>query len=176
MGRSWLALGVVLSVACAGSATRARADVRPVVAVEVGLSLAEPSLLVGIEGGIRVDGQWTFLLELDWNPWLSLEGPAVRSGALNIGVGVEHIYQDGLLRSALFIGTSTLLYETALDQPGATGAFIDIVPISVRIPLERDVVTLRLDPVSMHLLAPVLSGIPLIRYEFRHVLSLEVTP
>ena len=51
---------------------------------------------------------------------------------------------------------------------------MDFVPISVRVPLEGDVVTLRIDPVSMHLLAPVLSGIPLIRYEFRHVLSIEI--
>ncbi|MBX3273247.1 MAG: hypothetical protein KF729_23485 [Sandaracinaceae bacterium] len=152
----------------------ARADVEGVFALETGLSIAEPSLVVGVEGGVRLDRQWTFLLEIDWNPWFSIEGAVVHEGALNIGVGVEHIYQDGLLRSALFVGTSTLLYQTALDVPGTTGPFVDFVPISVRVPLEGDVVTLRIDPVSMHLLAPVLSGIPLIRYEFRHVLSIEL--
>jgi hypothetical protein len=149
---------------------------RSVLALEFGLSIAEPSLVVGIEGGLRVDDQWTFLLEADWNPWASIEGPFVRSGAFNIGVGLEHIYERGLLRTVAFVGSSTLLYQTALDSPGTTGIFIELIPLSVRVPIEHDLVTLRIDPISAHLLAPSLGSIPLIRYEFRHVLSIEVTP
>lgn len=155
----------------------AAADVRGVVAVEAGVSFAEPSLVAGVEAGVRVDGQWTLLLEVDWNPWFAIAAPdPVEPGALNVGVGIEHIFADGLLRVAAFFGTSTLLFETALDQAGDTGVFLDVVPLSLRLPVVDDLLTLRFDPISAHLLAPVMSGLPLVRYEFRHAVSLELMP
>lgn len=155
----------------------AAAEVRGVAAVEVGLSLAEPSAVVGIEGGLRVDHQWTFLLEVDWNPWFAIGAPdPAEGGVLNVGVGVEHVFAEGLLRAALFAGSSTLLFDTALDQGGTTGMFLELVPLSVRVPLIDDVMTMRIDPISAHLIVPVLTGIPLVRYEFRHAVSFEVTP
>jgi hypothetical protein len=171
---------ILLAAACAAlalAASTARADLRGVAALEVGVSLAEPTLVVGVEGGVRVDGQWTFLLEVDWNPWLTITGPSLATaGVLNVGVGVEHIYHQGTLRSALFLGSSTLLFESALDQAGSTGFFIELLPVSIRIPLLDDVCTLRVDPVSMHLIVPAFGVLPLVRYEFRHVVSVEITP
>lgn len=168
------ALCAALAIA---SASTALADVRGVGAIEVGVSLAEPTLVIGAEGGVRIDGQWTFLLEVDWNPWLVITGPAIATaGVLNIGVGVEHIYHEGTLRSALFLGSSTLLFESALDQAGSTGFFVELVPVSIRIPLVEDVCTLRIDPVSMHLIVPAFGVLPLVRYEFRHVVSVELMP
>lgn len=155
----------------------AAADAQAVIAIEAGLSLAEPSAVVGIEGGVRVDREWSFLLEVDWNPWFAIGAPdPAEGGVLNIGVGAEHIFADGLLRTAAFVGSSTLLFDTALDQGGTTGLFVEVVPLSVRIPLVQDLMTLRVDPISAHLIVPVLTGIPLVRYEFRHALSVEVTP
>ena len=178
MSRS-LPIGLAALIAASALTKTASADddVSAVVAVELGASLAEPSLLAGVEGGVRINGEWSVLLEVDWNPLFSIAGPdVITPGLLNVGVGFEHIYEDGLLRFALFVGTSTLLFQTLLDGPGSTGIFFDLVPISIRVPIEEGKVTLRIDPVSGHLLAPVLSGLPLLRYEFRHVLSIEVTP
>lgn len=171
-----LLLGVLISMMSSMGPAVASAEPQLVGAAETGFSLAQPSLVVGVEGGVRFD-RWTFLLEVDWNPFITLGGPTLFvGGVLNIGVGVEHLYAGGLLRSAFFVGTSTLLYDTALDSPGTTGLFIDLVPLSVRLPIVANHLTLRVDPVSVHLIAPVLSGIPLIRYEYRHVISLELTP
>jgi hypothetical protein len=154
-------------------APRASADPRAVLAVELGASIAEPSMVVGAEGGARF-GAWAVLLEVDWNPLFSIGGNDVwDSGVLNVGVGVEHVFEGGLLRAALFLGTSTLLHETAFDGAGTTGAFVDLVPLSVRLPLGHGALTLRIDPISAHLVAPVLSGLPMVRYEFRHSLSVE---
>jgi len=170
--RALLLASILLSLPASASA-----EARGVAAVEAGLSLAEPSAVVGVEGGVRVDGQWTFLLEVDWNPWFAIAAPdPAEGGVLNVGVGVEHIFADGLLRAAVFFGSSTLLFDTALDQGGTTGLFIEVVPLSVRVPLVEDLLTLRVDPISAHLIVPVITGIPLVRYEFRHALSLEVTP
>ena len=169
-------LGIAAFFLCAGAAASASADVRGVVAAEVGISLAEPTAVIGIEGGIRIDDQWTFLLEADWNPWLQVSGPLATAGVLNLGVGVEHIYHEGTLRSALFFGSSTLLFESALDQAGTTGVFVELLPISVRLPIDRNVITMRIDPVSMHLLIPAFGVLPMVRYEFRHAISLEWMP
>ena len=148
-----------------------------VVALEAGMSLAEPSLVAGVEGGIRIDDEWSFLLEVDWNPWLAIAAPSpVELGVLNIGGGIEHVFADGLLRAAIFVGSSTLLFDTALDAAGSTGLFIDVVPLSVRVPVVDGTVTLRIDAISAHLVAPVIDGLPIMRYQFRHAVSLEVTP
>ena len=158
-----------------GEGVRAR-EHRWVVALETGFSLAEPSIVVGGEVGVRTQ-DWSILLEVDWNPFISISSSSpVVAGVLNIGAGLERIYAGGLLRSAFFFGTSTLLYRTAFDAPGTTGVFADLIPISIRLPLAKDRLTLRVDPISMHLIAPVLSGLPFLRYEYRHAVSIELTP
>ena len=175
--RPFLAAVSLATILGSPALSRADDDVRAVVAFEAGASLAQPSIVGGFEAGLRLNDEWSFLLEVDWNPWISISAPdPVELGALNVGVGVEHIFADGLLRAAVFVGSSTLLFDTALDQAGATGIFLDLVPLSVRVPLVENVVTLRLDPISAHLVAPVLAGLPLVLYQFRHVVSVEVTP
>lgn len=174
---TFLSLLVALAVPLPAHADEPNADgPRPVLAFEAGLSLAEPTAVVGVEAGVRIDG-WTVLCEVDWNPFFSIGGQAVvHAGVLNVGLGLEHIFAGGLLRTAVFGGSSTLLDETALDAAGTTGVFVEVIPLSLRIPIESDRVTLRVDPVSAHLVAPVLSGLPLVRYEFRHAVSIEVIP
>jgi hypothetical protein len=169
-------IALATALALGWASTAEAEDIRGVVALEAGLSLAEPSFVVGVEGGVRINGEWSVLLEIDANPWLTLNGPdAVTAGVLNIGVGAEHIYHGGTLRSAFFVGSSTLLFESALDQAGTTGFFIELLPVSVRIPIDRTGFAVRIDPVSMHLIVPSTSPVlPLIRYEFRHAVSLEL--
>lgn len=176
-GTLWAMRAAMLALLISLFPATAAADVQGVVALEAGVSFAEPSLVAGVEAGVRIDGQWTLLIEVDWNPWFAIAAPdPVEPGALNVGIGLEHIFADGLLRVAAFFGTCTLLFETALDQAGETGVFVDVVPLSLRLPVVDDLLTLRFDPISAHLLAPVMSGLPLVRYEFRHAVSLELTP
>ena len=95
-----------------------------------------------------------------------------RAGALSLAVGGEYRFLSGRVRSALALGVSRLLFETALDEPGSMGLFAELSPLGLRWPVARNVVV-RLDPVSMAVVAPALSGIPLILLEYRHTAAIE---
>jgi hypothetical protein len=175
VARLFVALATIAGTWCTFRAD-AHADAQPVIALEAGASLAEPSLVVGLEGGVRL-GAFSILLEVDWNPFFSIgDNDVIDPGVLDVGLGLEHVFADGLLRTAIFAGTSTLLYDTAFDAAGTTGVFVEIVPLSLRLPIAASVLTLRVDPISAHLIAPVLSGLPMVRYEFRHAVSVEWSP
>jgi hypothetical protein len=144
------------------------------VSVNLGGSLVEPSLLAGVEGGVRW-GDWGLLGKVDWNPWFNVAGAddLLVDGVLNYGIGGEVLYFNRRCRTAVFTGASTLLFETPLDEVGETGFFVDVISVSLRWPMS-DSLFLRLDPGTVHLVAPVLSEIPLVVIEYRHTLSLEL--
>ena len=138
-----------------------------------GVSINSRSISTGLEGGMRY-GNFGLLAKVDWNPWLNTQQlkDRVQAGVLNLGVGGEYRFFGDRCRTSLFVGTSTLLFETALDSRGTTGFFLDYTPVSVRWPL-GEAMTLRADPASIHLIVPVLSGIPLISFQYRHGLAVE---
>jgi len=128
-----------------------------------------------VEGGARFDSGVGALAKLDINPWFNIqESDALKPGALNIGIGPEILYFQERVRSALFVGPSVLLFDTALDEKGSTGLFIDLITASLRFPL-NDGFAFRIDPATVHFVMPVLGRIPLIQIEYRHTLAMEVT-
>ena len=138
-----------------------------------GASLNTTSASMGFEGGVRLE-EYGLLGKVDWNPWLNTQQlkDTFQAGVLNLGVGGEYRFFGDRCRTSLFVGTSTLLFETALDAKGTTGFFLEYTPVSVRWPL-GDRLTLRADPASIHLIVPVLSGIPLISFQYRHGVAIE---
>lgn len=164
----------VLLALVLGAATPAAA-LDGMVAINTGASLFVPTLAIGIEGGIRWE-RWGLLARADWNPWFSTsnEKRSLEKGSLNLGVGGELRYFGGAARSAVFVGTSTLLFDTGLDRKGKTGVSLDFVTVTLRWPL-GDWFVLRYDPCTVHVVMPVLDRIPLILFEYRHSVSGEVT-
>ncbi len=147
---------------------------RGTISLNAGGSAYEPSLALGLEGGVRW-GWFGVVAKVDWNPWITTqEQDVLESGALNLGAGVEFLYFDGRCRSALLFGPSILLFETALDTPGTTGVFLDIIAVEIRWPLSERF-TVRFSPISFHLVMPVLGGIPLALLQYRHTVGLEVS-
>lgn len=147
----------------------------PVLTVELHGSLLTDSMnepLVNATFGLGVTGGYRFgmfgvFLMVEHNAWVALELDAgVEAGAFNIGLGGEIIWGGGLLRSAMAIGTSTLLHRTLFDGPGTTGFFIDFRPIGARWCLTEGM-HIGLDPITFAIVAPVLSGIPLMRVLYR---------
>jgi len=140
---------------------------------QAGASINSVSFNLGIEGGLRLE-EYGILGKVDLNPWFNsqdLKG-SLKPGVLNVGVGGEYRYFNERCRSAVFVGPSILLFDTALDTKGTTGFFLDIITVSLRWPL-GDVVTMRFDPATVHLVVPVLSGIPLISLQYRHTVAVE---
>ena len=87
-------------------------------------------------------------------------------GALNIGIGGEFIYADGLLRTSVSAGPSILVTPGSLDNKGSMGGYFDLKPIGIRWPIFNQFI-LGIDPISLSILAPVLEGIPLVELEYR---------
>ena len=141
-----------------------------------GVSLNSTSMNLGLEAGIRKPSYGIFA-KADWNPWFATQDiqDSLKPGVLNLGVGIEHLYFNERCRFTFTAGTSTLLFDTALDEAATTGFFIEVVPVSLRWPL-NDELTFQIEPTSITLAVPVLSGIPLISFQYRHSVSLEWTP
>ena len=118
-----------------------------------------------------------FFFKADWNPWFSPQAvqDALKPGILNLGIGVEHLYFNDRCRFTASLGSSTLLFDTALDEAWTTGFFIELSPVSLRWPLTEEL-TLQVEPTSISLAMPVLSGIPLVSFQYRHGISLEWKP
>ena len=126
-----------------------------------------------LKSGYRWRTDWGAYLQAEHNLWTETELEAdVRQGVLNIGIGAERLFFRRRMRAALTLGPSILLYETALDDPGTTGLFVDVRPTGIRWELGKSL-TLMLDPLTFTVVAPALGGIPLVNIQYRTALALE---
>ncbi|PZR04112.1 MAG: hypothetical protein DI536_34850 [Archangium gephyra] len=163
-----LSAALLLSVLAAEPATFAE---RLHGSVDVGGSLLEPSLHVGVEGGVRV-GVPRIVLRAEWNPWISLQTrDGIQPGVVNVGAGVELRWFDERLASVAMVGISVLLFRSAFDQPGHTGLFFYVQPTVIRVPVGA--FHLRFAPLSMAIVAPSLDAIPLVAAQFRTSVGFE---
>jgi hypothetical protein len=136
--------------------------------------LANVNFGYGLRGGLEQE-RWGLFAHVEQSAWLGTElGGGVVPGVLNIGVGVEHRFAGGLIRSSVTVGPSVLLFATALDPAGSVGVFIDLRPLGLRWALDSRL-TLGFDPLNVALLAPVLTGFPLLRTQFRSAVVIEVS-
>lgn len=126
----------------------------------------------GLRGGYRYRG-WGAFAFFEHDLWLASEmGMNVVNGVFNYGVGLDLVHGGGYVRSSLAFGLSTLAYDTALDKAGTTGIFVDLHPLGLRYAVHRRVV-IGFDPLTFTMVAPQLSGIPLVRIEYRTTLYAE---
>ena len=142
------------------------------VAGQAGAAIESPSLSVSTEVNVHA-GRWGGYVKLEWNPWFATQDPdAFKPGAVNIGVGGEVRYFGGRARTAVALGPSILAFRTQIDEAGEVGFFFDVVPIGLRFPITR-CLDVRLDPLSWHVVAPVLGGIPLVLLQYRTSAGIE---
>lgn len=172
---------VLLLLLCLSGAANAQSSWSRYADVEVHGTLLNgtPSApLLGVNSGWAVRGGvlhsgWGAFLQVEQSLWQGTEyGARMVPGALSLGVGGELRFADGLVRSSLAVGPSLLLFDTQIDKAGHVGVFLDVRPLGLRWPLGRHV-TLGLDPLSFAIVAPVLSGIPLVRVQYRTTLGME---
>ncbi len=126
----------------------------------------------GLKLGHRWD-RWGALLQVEQNLWHGMESASrTVPGSLNLGLGVELRHTGGWVRTSLSSGVAILLYDTVLDEAGSVGFFLDLRPSGLRWPLGEHWRVV-LDPISFAVVAPVLTSIPLVQFEYRTVLALE---
>lgn len=143
---------------------------------QTGFSLNAPSAAIGLEGGVRLGESFSLLAKAEWNPWVNTQdlNSSFNTGVLNVGLGGEYRFFDDRCSTALFAGVSSLLFDTALDAAGSTGFFVEIQTLSIRWAL-ADAWALRLAPATIHLIMPVLTGIPLMSFQYRQTLAIDWT-
>jgi hypothetical protein len=142
------------------------------VAAQAGGALTLPSLDLALEVARRSQ-RFGVLAKVDWNRWVDTQKPPMLTrGTLNLGVGGEYWYFGGRARAALVAGPSILLFRTVLDRPGKTGVFVDCYPTSLHWRVGGPLFV-RFDPLSFHVIAPVLDSIPLVVFEYRTSVAVE---
>lgn len=119
---------------------------------------------------LGLDTTWWPSLQLDTSSEEVFDGAA--QGIVALFAGIEHPYFDERMRFLFDIGGSVMLRDTRLDDRGRLGIVTSFRPVGIRIPF-GDRRALVIDPLSFTLLLPDLSGIPLLLFQFRTVVSVE---
>ncbi len=125
-----------------------------------------------IRGGYRWR-RWGIFGHIEQNRWRASETQNVLTqGVLNIGGGGDYRFFEDRVRSSITLGTSTLLFDTLLNDVGTTGFFVDLRPGGLRwFPL--DWLTLEFQPMSFSLIAPVVTKPVLVHIEYRTAFIVE---
>lgn len=154
----------------------------PVVRIDTGFALLNEDQLLsafslGLQGGIR-RGAWTALAVLELNTWSSPHIDSEntdRVAAINVGVGGELAFAQGLARTAFALGPSILVAETSVDDSaGYVGVFMDVRPVGLRFAFEG--FRMGVDPIAFKVIAPALHGIPLVELQYITCIYAEVDP
>lgn len=93
-------------------------------------------------------------------------------GVLNVGIGGEYRFHSDRVRTSLSGGTSTLLFDTILDNTGTTGWYLNVRPAGLRWGL-NDWMALQFDPLSFEVMQPVTRDERITKLEYQTVLALE---
>lgn len=116
-----------------------------------------------------------FVVSVEGARWRAPElGGRAWQTALNIGFGFARYHRSGLLRTMLLVGPSILTRANDLDPAGSVGLYLDFRPLgfSWRVNERFAIVA---DLLYMTLVAPVLTGVPLIDFQFRSSLGVEAS-
>lgn len=168
--------GAAAAAAITALASTAWADDAPYVQLEGGASFLSQWASAELAPSnaayaVAVGYHWDTVelgLGVEHNYWL--EGVSIDPGfpdsVLNIAVEGALLSFRERVRHAIALGTSTMLFDTALEERGHTGLYLEAKPVGLRIPLRRGW-RLEIEPLNVSLMAPVLDGIPLYQLAYR---------
>ena len=115
-------------------------------------------------------------LDAEWNPYLAFGETGFRKGSFNAYASLlgrfQLAYAPVSLRSSVSAGTSVLLFDLAGAKAGSVGPYFGISPLALDVKL-RPHLYLTIDPTSIAIPVPHLTGIPFVYYQYRFVIGLE---
>jgi hypothetical protein len=126
----------------------------------------------------RVSTQWTFGWDVEWNPWVSLNGPTpVRAGVFNtygtIILRFPLAYEKFNLRTTVNVGLSYLLINLYGASKGSIGLYGAISPLGLEWKLSR-IFLLIINPLSISMPVPQIHGVPLTYSQYRFSIGLGI--
>lgn len=135
-----------------------------------------------LAGGVGVRWQWsqdfTLGLDVELNPWLSLDAGRVAPGTFNTYATLVYRWWsigDVDLRLTAHAGLSVLLFDLVGADAGAVGPYLGLSLLGVSLRL-TDHLVLVLDPADLALPIPNLAGVPFYRRQYRVTIGLQWNP
>jgi len=127
---------------------------------------------------LHLSKHWTLGLSGEWNPWIPLNGTALRAGVVNIyGSGILRFplaYENFNLRVTASLGASYLLSNLYGAGAGSLGLYAGFSPLGLEWKVSR-LFFLVINPLSIALPVPQLRGVPLDYPQYRFSIGLEVS-
>ncbi len=103
-------------------------------------SLTDVTFGPGLRARVRlpVDPRVSWVLHVEQNSWMAFEQDArLEPGVLSLGTGISFDFAPRLSTSFV-VGSSLLLFDTALASAGSAGFFVDLRPLTVGLPLSEN--------------------------------------
>jgi hypothetical protein len=140
-------------------------------------SIDKTALAVQLGARLKVSRQWTFGLDAEWNPWITLNGYRFGSGVMNLyGTAILRFplaYQNFNLRATVNFGASYLLMSLYGAPSGSLGLYAGLSPAGLEWKLSRTFF-LVVNPLSIALPVPQMRGVPLTYPQYRFNVGLEI--
>jgi uncharacterized protein (TIGR03382 family) len=140
-------------------------------------SLDNPALAGALGLRLRLSKQWSFGLDGEWNPWLSVNGALYHAGALDVfGSAMLRFplaYENFNLRTTVSLGASYLLSNLYGAPSGSVGPYVGASFLGVEWKLSR-ALFLVINPLNISVPVPQIKGVPLAYPQYRFTLGLEV--
>jgi hypothetical protein len=140
-------------------------------------SIDKTAVAVQIGARLKVSKHWTFGLDGDWNPWITLNGYRFGSGVFNLyGVALLRFplaYENFNLRATANFGASYLLMNLYGAPSGSLGIYAAASPAGLEWKLSRSFILI-LNPLSIALPVPQMRGVPLTYPQYRFSIGFEI--
>lgn len=144
----------------------------------VGASLDRGAFVYRAGARYRVFDDLEVGLEIEHNPWYSLDALTVRWGSLNVFATGAYTWASlGVLevRSTLHLGVTVLLFDLIGAQSGSVGPLLGATLLGAKIRLS-DHLALLVEPAEVVLPIAKLSGVPVFYAQYRFTVGVQWNP
>lgn len=140
-----------------------------------GVSIDRTAFSFSLGARYRMDQRWVVGLDLEWNPWWSLETKRFRTGAINAYATLNRRFPINdwvAVRTSGHLGFSSLLFDVYGATAGSTGIYAAISFLGLEVAVAPGV-RLVLDPCEVAAAVPHLTGAPLAYRQYRFTVGLQ---
>jgi hypothetical protein len=140
-------------------------------------SIDKTAVAIQVGARLKVHKHWTFGLDAEWNPWITLNGYRVGNGVFNFYTTTilrfPLAYENFNLRATVNFGVSYLLMNLYGAPSGSLGLYAGVSPAGLEWKLSRSFFLI-LNPLNIAFPVPQLRGVPLSYPQYRFSIGFEI--